>query len=369
MLGDRGVRRARYWHASYVRDATLWQSAIDARIAVAALDWPATVGAAIPLLLPNVHPTRRGELWSNLLTGTATPWLLELARADPDQLAASGRPGAPRDSLLVDLFCNVVAAEPPPGLILLRLSQTEGVLRAHGPHSQRARDAFARVDADLGELLGCLDRAGSLESAAIVVVGDRALLPVHTAIRPNSVLAEAGLISLEASGAIESWSAVVRSNGGSAFVYAREEGSAVDARSALRAEAERSGAYRIVPADEMIRRDADSEAWFGLEARPGFAFEDSSRAPLLRPATLRGAGGYLETRSDPGPAFVAYGRGVRRSLRIPEIDQLDVAPTIAKLRGLQLPGARGRTLVGVLHLPADPGPAEAAGGSSRGNSR
>jgi hypothetical protein len=162
---------------------------------------------------------------------------------------------------------------------------------------------------------------------------------------------------------------VVRSNGGSAFVYARDAASAVDARNALEAEAARSRAYRIVSADEMIRRGADSEAWFGLDARPGFAFEDSLRVPVLGAAAQRAAGGYLEARSDPGPGFVAYGRGLRRHLRVPEIDQLDVAPTIARLRGLDLPDARGRTLVGVLRLPADGGPAEAAGGVGRGGSR
>jgi predicted AlkP superfamily pyrophosphatase or phosphodiesterase len=367
MLGDHGVRRARYWHASHVQGATLWQSAIDARIGVAALDWPATVGAAIPLLWPDILPTRRGERWIDLLAETATPWLLQIAQSSPEELAASGRPGARRDALLVDLACKVVASEPPPGLILLRLSQTDPVLHTQAPHSQQVREAFARVDADLDRLLGCLEETGSLASTAIVVVGDRAVLPVHTAVRPNFVLAQAGLLSVGASGPIRSWSAVVRSNGGSAFVYAREERSARGARNALEAEAEHSGAYRIVSADEMIRRDADSEAWFGLDARPGFAFDDSARGPLLRPSERRAAGGYLEPRPDLGPGFVAYGRGVRRNLRIPEIDQLDIAPTIAKLRGLELPGARGRAFVGVLRLPADPRSAETAGGASGGD--
>lgn len=367
MLGEHGVRRARYWHASYVRGATLWQSAIDAHIGVAALDWPATLGAAIPLLLPDVLPIRRGERWIDLLAETTTPWLLELARSRPEALEASGKPGAPRDALLVDMVCRVVAAEPPPGLILLRLSQTEPVLRDQGPYSEQVREAFARVDAELGHLLDCLDEAGSLASAAVAVVGDRALLPVHTSVRPNFALAEAGLLRLEASGLVESWSALVRSNGGSAFVYAREDRSAVDARNVLEAEAERSGAYRIVGADEMIRREADSEAWFGLEARPGFAFDDSARGPLLRPAARRSADGYLEPRPDLGPGFVIYGRGVRSNLRIPEIDQLDIAPTIAELLGLGLPGARGRPFVGVLHLPADPRPGGLAGGRSGGD--
>ncbi len=367
LLGDRGVRRARYWHASYVQGATLWQSAMDARIGVAALDWPATVGAAIPLLLPDILPTRRGERWIDLLPGTTTPWLLQIVRGSPEELAASGRPGALRDALLVELACKVIASEPPPGLILLRLSQTDPVLQMQAPDSPQVREAFARVDAELDRLLGCLAEADSLARTAIVAVGDRALLPVHTAVRPNVVLARAGLLGVGASGPIRSWSAVVRSNGGSAFVYARDERSAVDARNALEAEAEQSGAYRIVSADEMIRREADSEAWFGLDARPGFAFEDSARGPLLRASPRRAAGGCLEPPPDVGPGFVAYGRGVRRNLRIPEIGQLDIAPTIAELRGLELPGARGRALVGLLHLPADPRSSEAAGGARGGD--
>ena len=69
-----------------------------------------------------------------------------------------------------------------------------------------------------------------------------------------------------------------------------------------------------VSAEEMIRRDADSEAWFGLDARPGFAFEDEALGPLLWPAAIRAAGGYLEPRPGVGPGFVAYGRGLRRRL-------------------------------------------------------
>jgi hypothetical protein len=214
-----------------------------------------------------------------------------------------------------------------------------------------------------------MEEAGSLNTAAIVVVGDRAFLPVHTAVRPNFVLADAGLLDLGNTGAIESWNAVVRSNGGSAFVYAREDGAAVSARKALEIGAERTGAYRVVSAEEMIRRDADAEAWFGLEARPGFAFDDSARGPLLRPSARRGAGGYLDPGPDLGPGFVAYGLGLRRNLLIPEIDQLDIGPTIAELRGIDLPGAQGRAFVGILHLPAHPGPAETTGGGERGDLR
>jgi hypothetical protein len=49
--------------------------------------------------------------------------------------------------------------------------------------------------------------------------------------------------------------------------------------------------------------------------------------------------------------FVAWGPGLGRRLRIPEMQQTDVGPTLARLLGLSLEGADGRVLVGVLRLP------------------
>jgi predicted AlkP superfamily pyrophosphatase or phosphodiesterase len=355
MLGERGVRRARYWHASYVRGPTLWQGAVDAGIGVAALDWPATVGAAIPLLIPDIMPTRRGERWLDLLTETSTPSLLALALRSPQELAGGGIPGPDRDALFLDVACKLIASASPPGLMLLRLTQADPAQLAFGPDSEEALRAFARIDAELGELLVCLEDAGVFPRTAIVVLGDRVLLPVHTVVHPNFALAEAGLVSRNASGNVEIWSALARSNGGSAFVYARDERSALAARAALEVEARRSGAYRIVSADEMIRREADSEAWFGLEARAGFAFDNAARGPLLRLAVQRAAAGYLESPGRRGPGFAAYGRGVRRNLRIPEVSQLDIAPTIAELLGIDLPATRRRGFVGILHLSNESG--------------
>ena len=51
--------------------------------------------------------------------------------------------------------------------------------------------------------------------------------------------------------------------------------------------------------------------------------------------------------------FVAWGRGLRERVQIPEMRQTDVAPTVAYLLGLALDtGAEGgRPLVGLLNLP------------------
>jgi len=143
----------------------------------------------------------------------------------------------------------------------------------------------------------------------------------------------------------------VRSNGSSAFVYARTENDAKLARRALDGVAERTKAFRIVPAREMIERGADPDAWFGLEAAQGFWIDDDPGSPLVGPAPIRGSWGHVSGGAAPAPGFVAWGRGVRSGVRIPSMKQTDVAPTVAVLLGFGLGGLDGQPVAGALALP------------------
>lgn len=349
LLGEGGVRPARYSHASFLRVPTLWQRALEAGLVVAAFDWPSTVGAAIDLLISDATPVRRGETWVELLQESSTPWLVEQVRA----AGVGAQPGPQRDALLTDLACEVLGSAQAPALLLLRYSQTEGVVAGFGPDSPELRAAFAAVDGELERVLDCLRAVDRLHDTALLVVGDRGLFPVHTEVHPNRELAERGLIARDEAGRAR-WRAIARSNGGSAFVYARDEASAVEARSVLEELEERTRAFRVVPAGEMLARGADPEAWFALDARPGTVFSDAPGAAVVQPAALRGAGGYLRAAEGEGPGFVAWGQGVRRGVRVPWMRQSDVAPTAAALLRLELTPHEGRALVGALALSEPP---------------
>jgi hypothetical protein len=365
LLGQRGVRRTPYRHASLLRARTLWQAVSERGGDVAALAWPTTVGAAIPLLLPDLVPTRRGERWLEMLRDATTPSVLALAEAAGQPEADASGPA--RDRVLVDVACDLLRAATPPRLLLLRLSQTAPPLAFRGPGSPEAARAFARADGEIARLLGCLHGADRLEQAAIVVVGDHAVAPVHTSLAPNAVLAQAGLIDADALG-VNRWRAIARSNGGSSFVYARDDEAALRARTELTAAAARSGAFRIITAGEMLRDGADPTAWFGLEAEPGFRFSDDAQGALVRVEAWRGAGGYLPESGVVDPGFVAWGRGIQSGLRVPQMRQTDIAPTLARLFGVDLGDGAGRVLVGLLRpeeVPevALPGEAAEGGGS------
>jgi hypothetical protein len=150
---------------------------------------------------------------------------------------------------------------------------------------------------------------------------------------------------------IKSWSALSRANGGTAFVYAKTDEAAVGARRALTAEAARSRSFRVVGAEEMLAKGADPEAWFGLEAEPGFGFGNQIVGPVLQPGARRGVGGYLSRHPGTEAGFVAWGRGIRPGVRVPVLRQADVAPTVARLLGIDLGEVAGRAVIGILSTP------------------
>ena len=84
----------------------------------------------------------------------------------------------------------------------------------------------------------------------------------------------------------------------------------------------------------------------------GFLFDDAFNGPRLRPAPVRGAGGYLPDTPAMVTGFVGWGAGFRQGVRVSEMRQSDVGPTAAEMLGVSLEGGSGRVLVGVLEVPA-----------------
>ena len=113
-------------------------------------------------------------------------------------------------------------------------------------------------------------------------------------------------------------------------------------------------------AAELVALHADPQAWFGLAAHPGFVFAKPVGGPRLQATELRGRGGFLPTQPGSEVGFVAWGSGVRPGVRIPQMSQLEIGPTVARLLGVELVGAQGGPLSGLLGTPprrsqGDPG--------------
>jgi predicted AlkP superfamily pyrophosphatase or phosphodiesterase len=90
-----------------------------------------------------------------------------------------------------------------------------------------------------------------------------------------------------------------------------------------------------------------------LIAQPGSAFQPEAHLPsaVAEAKTPLGAHGYPHTDPDLDGLLVAWGYGVRSGTTLNRIRNVDVAPTLAQLLGLQLPDTDGRVLEELLDLP------------------
>ncbi len=341
-----GVSAAFLDQASDVRVPTLFAAAAQGGGRVAALDWPSTGGAAIGDLAPDLA-LDPGASWAEALGKVGAGRAADLAgRAGGGDPTATLRPGAARDAALVTMACGLLVGNDAPRLLALRLSRTAEALAVHAAGSDAATAAFGAADADLARLTRCLSDAGLLASTALLVAGDFGVVGAHTELRPGVALADAGLLVPQGDG-VQKWEAITRANGGSAFVYAANEDAAVLARRALETFANESGSSRVVSAKEMVARGADPEAWFGLEAEPGFVFGDATSGPAVgaAPVASTSVEGPGETSGAAG--LVAWGPRIRAGVRVPRMRESDVAPTLAYWMGVALPQAQGRALVGI----------------------
>jgi predicted AlkP superfamily pyrophosphatase or phosphodiesterase len=375
-LDESGSRSLPFLDSRMLQGVPLWDAAI-AR-GVLALDWPTTSVARIELLVPEVR-VDEGVSWLDQIRSQSTQVLvrgLEAQAAADLERSASDLTGfekrepsswpnpSEKDAALIEVACEVAASERDPGLWLLRLSQTEVTQRASGGGSLETSAALAAVDQGLGRFIDCLREAGRLEDTALFVVGDVAYQPVHSTVEPNIALVRSGLIGRDprSTTGVRSWLALARSQGRSAYVYARETSSALEARDVLKAEAARTGAFTIVSAKDLEAAEADPQAWFGLVATPGYQIGNALDGEAVRVSDARSMPGAFRLGESSGEAvgFVAWGKGVRSQVRVLSLYFEDIAPTIAGLLGLRLDDdLDGREISGIMRgavAPPPPGP-------------
>jgi predicted AlkP superfamily pyrophosphatase or phosphodiesterase len=215
----------------------------------------------------------------------------------------------------------------------------------------RARtEAWQGVDAELEKLLAGLD----LKSTTVVVVSDHGMTPVHTAIDPNALLAELGLLAKEtktgSSAAMPAAYAVT--DGGAAHIYLDTGGDAQAGERILGNLAGRYADWRVqgeAPVEKVFTRreaaqiglDSPNSGDLILFAREGYMFRNLPGGKPSAPAQIYGAHGYLNTHPDMQAIYMAVGAGVKPG-RGGTVQATDVAPRVAAWLGIEPPARKPR---------------------------
>jgi predicted AlkP superfamily pyrophosphatase or phosphodiesterase len=335
-----------------VRAETLWDRLRAAGQRTAAVCWPKTRGIAA--VADNIPEFYEQELFE---TYASRPLWTELAtrRLPVHRYGAwsAHHPLGPMQDWLTLEAARHLLAERPPRLMLLHFLTLDSFQHDHGVDSPEARWALLQMDALVGRLLDGLAARGQLETTTLMVFGDHGFVNVATRHHLNQLLREDGLLDVRG-GEISRRHAWVAGNGGSAHVYVLD--------GAPRTTGERlAERFRALPGLDVV--EPDEFAALGLPApSPGSMQGDliltahdgvlitghaTAEAAAAAPV-LRAAHGHAPSLPPMGAGFLMAGPGVREGVRLDEVSMLDLAPTAARLLGVELPGAQGSPLLETL---------------------
>lgn len=246
-----------------------------------------------------------------------------------------------------------------PNLLLHHTLNTDSSHHRYGPGSDPSLSALALADRLLGDLVRTVDESGLRAQTTFIVTTDHGFKKVTDYIYPNVALKQAGLI--KAAGAtVTHADAYTLAQGGVALVYVTDPARKLELLPRLK---EIFGAMdaidRVIDAREahsLGMPTAEENPGMGdliLYPKPGHAF---SAAPtgtaLVGPAVnYGGSHGYFNGDPELDGIFVASGAGIKQGQRLERIRNIDVAPTIARLLGLELSNADGRVLEEILVSP------------------
>jgi predicted AlkP superfamily pyrophosphatase or phosphodiesterase len=220
----------------------------------------------------------------------------------------------------------------------------------HGVYSPQALATLGQLDALLDSLLADARRIAG-EDLVVCVVSDHGTMDNRCCIRPNVLLREAGMITLDGAGRVSQWRAWCQRSGGTAEIRLHDA-SDLETRARLEELLESlrqdpsSGILDVLSGEQARReRRGFPHADFVIIAQKGHEIRDEVSGDYLTAVLAqRAQHGYSEEFEEMRASCYLAGPGVPAGLDLETLDLVDVAPTLASFMGFPMPAAEGRSL-------------------------
>ena len=333
------------WYARDVRVPTLLSAARAAGRTVGAVSWPVSVGLAADWIVPEYWRSgSEHESDLELIRALSTPGLLESAGA------ARGRPLSwpATDVDRTDLALTILR-EHRPGLLLLHLFELDKQEHTYGPGSPEARAAVEASDRELGRVLAAIRELDLGGRTLVAVVSDHGFVTVTKVIRPNWLLAEAGLLEVDDKGKVKSWKAYVHSHGGTGSLRLADPADTATrtkARELFTAKLTEpgSGLGAVLDRKRLDELGADPHAELVLEAADGYSISRTPTGGWEGPSTDRGYHGYSPDRPELHASLIVAGPGLEKRGDLGVVPMTAIAPTLAAFLGVELDRAAAKPI-------------------------
>jgi len=333
-----------------VKAPTIYDVAKAAGLKTAAVHWPASRGArSLDWAVPDCSKPE-------LLAGFSTPVVLEEAKAagidivnDDDGNPRRRTESTEEDRRFLDVF-KLILSKHRPNLALFHVLAVDYTQHKEGPRSPKAYEALKAADDQVRQVWETLQKEFPGKST-LIVVSDHGFSLNKTRIALNPIFQDAGLLEVVGD-RVTGGSVQIVPQGGSVLLYINDAANRAETEQRVRqAFAKVDGIDKIISSGEFAdygigdpKHDphAPDMVFF---AKLGYYFGDTAAG---KKAESKGTHGHDSHLPDLRATFVAAGSGIKPGTKLGLINNTDVAPTAAKLLGVEMPGTEGKPLTDAL---------------------
>ncbi|MEP6914986.1 MAG: ectonucleotide pyrophosphatase/phosphodiesterase [Acidobacteriota bacterium] len=333
-----------------VRVPTLYDLAHAAGRTTAQVDWVAIWNAPTVTWEFRERPDPKGAIAREMIAAGA------LTEEDVDTFTSKNI--VLRDAVWTQAAAHIIRAHKP-NLMMFHLLTLDSTQHRYGPGTLAAQAVMAHLDAQVAEIIRAVEQAGLGPRTTYVIVSDHGFKTVKRQINPNVALARAGLVTLT-DGKVTKADTWVMPEGGTAFAYVTSPdpsgGMLARMKQAL---AGIEGIETIVEPSGYAAYGlpmpgaSDQIGELFLTAKDGYAFTAAVSGEAVvndAPEGSLGAHGYVNTDPELGAIFIASGRGIKPGVTLDSVSNLDLAPTMARLLGIAMPGTDGKVIAEILSV-------------------
>lgn len=333
-----------YWYRKDIKATPLYDVAKDAGMTTSAFLWPVTAGSKIDYNLAEIFPNR---IWTNQV-------LVSLKASSPlFLLKMNQRYGHIRHGIKqpwLDDFITACAVDTiknkQPDLTLIHLVDMDSMRHRYGVRSTQAFHALQRLDQRVSKIIQATKEAGIFQQTDFVILGDHYQINVHKMIHLNMLFANEGWVKPIPGKTTfhKNWKVTAKSCDGETYIYTK---GFVNLNKLKRLISGVEGVQRIYDGAEAIKRGADPQCSFLVEAKAGYYFTDEVNRPAIvekvndeqigQHDRYRGVHGYGPDKPDYYTTAIFFGPHINSNTTIDQARLVDEGPTFASLLGLTYP--------------------------------
>ena len=247
-----------------------------------------------------------------------------------------------------------------PDLLMYHPANIDAMRHHYGLFNDQVTQSLVDTDRWLGDIIQATKDAGVFEETNFVLMSDHGQLNIQRVMNPNVILADHGLIRTDAEGKVVSWDAMTLSVGMSSYVYLRDEKDQAlyDKVYELLKFMASEGIYGIsevfTRAEIAAKEHLSGDFSFVLETDGYTTFGGRCVRPIVNSFDIsdyrygRATHGYLPDKG-PQPVFIAAGPAIRPGVEIDRRPIVDTPVTMARMLGIDLPGADGKAIEEMLY--------------------